>query len=890
MARRGICSSPLSSADEAEGDAGSSSAFPEMSPSPPASKPAKSRATGAKRKPSRARKTLLPPTKKSKPSTVTERKSTKALVHDAPQEFIEYLAEQLSAVQQAKIEAEFGGGQGFIVKLPTSSWKTKRKRDELQTWIKALGFSSGASLSRSALRVASLKADVILSELKQRVPSMAEGGDNEEEVDVEDEARDEAADGGDGNEKERTDDCLMDPTMLRLKKYFQKLESQTLEVVSYSENHRLLSSAQHMAIADAMEDVLAQPSIRRDRRLARRLSKLGRISGRRLSSIAMTPSSSSFLPPVEDDWMWDREKDKMSLTPVKRHISLGDSSSTKKSITLGESVLHLVLHSGLVDVKGLKEVLRKVSTVWEKIAVMAYAWTLADYSKKTNFYSMEQVYSRHPRGHYLANGAYKEVFKVFSSEKKRLEAISVMDISAIENTGNQGVIRQEVAHSVLLSNATEHGICPNFLRIYDVFLAEEQPRQERWGSKTHRKPVELLADGSAYSAASNNQQKATSLTSKQSDCLFQYIRMEFCDGGDLEDFIGLQKDKILPLESVAVPFFFQMVFGLFCAREKFNLRHGDIKLLNFFLKDIGRANLRKEPGADVVLHYLLEDSCFVLQMPASFSYWVKLADYGAADSNLENVGKPVTIYQFATLENSPIEFLLEGNIAEQSFAADTFSLGLCLLHLFTGSAPYEEILENVLCPVDLLKDLKSIWMSPRKNSEFSVIKNVARGDDENTLCHTLYRFIVLFGLPEQVPSKNKGIDRVWQVLLKHLRPEEANHPQRRSRRTAGVNAAQHTKTTKDLYAHDQSLFSLVSGSNAIIRRCREGLNSIPGAMDLLMKLVDFDPSKRPTLKQVMYHPTFSYLRSTSREKETQADYVINHYMTRGQDTRLVPDV
>ena len=47
------------------------------------------------------------------------------------------------------------------------------------------------------------------------------------------------------------------------------------------------------------------------------------------------------------------------------------------------------------------------------------------------------MYSRHPRGHYLANGAYKEVYKVFSSEQDRLEAISVMDISAIEATGNQ---------------------------------------------------------------------------------------------------------------------------------------------------------------------------------------------------------------------------------------------------------------------------------------------------------------------------------------------------------------------------------------------------------------------------------------------------------------------
>jgi hypothetical protein len=54
--------------------------------------------------------------------------------------------------------------------------------------------------------------------------------------------------------------------------------------------------------------------------------------------------------------------------------------------------------------------------------------------------------------------------------------------------------------------------------------------------------------------------------------------MEFCDGGDLEDFIGLQKDKILPLVSVAVPFFFQMVFSLYCAREKFSMRHCDIKV------------------------------------------------------------------------------------------------------------------------------------------------------------------------------------------------------------------------------------------------------------------------------------------------------------------------
>lgn len=167
---RGICSSPLSSADEA-----APPAFPEMSPSP-AAKPArgKSRATGGKRKP-KAKKTILQSKKlKPTPSVLLERKSTKKLVHDAPQDFVDYLSEQLSAMQQATFEMEFGGGQGYIVKLPASSWKNKRKRDELESWIRALGFASGATLSRNALRVASLKADVISSELRLRVPSIVE--------------------------------------------------------------------------------------------------------------------------------------------------------------------------------------------------------------------------------------------------------------------------------------------------------------------------------------------------------------------------------------------------------------------------------------------------------------------------------------------------------------------------------------------------------------------------------------------------------------------------------------------------------------------------------------------------------------------------------------------
>ena len=182
--------------------------------------------------------------------------------------------------------------------------------------------------------------------------------------------------------------------------------------------------------------------------------------------------------------------------------------------------------------------------------------------------------------------------------------------------------------------------------------------------------------------------------------------------------------------------------------------------------------------------------------------------------------------------------------------------------------------------------------NPRKNSGFSVIKSVARDDDENTLCHTLSVHYTHW-LPERNPSERNEISRVWQLLLKHLRPDDPalKHPQRRSRRTKDARGAQvHAESTKSQFDHDQSLYSIASGSNDVIRRCREGLQSIPGAMELLHSLVDFDPAKRPTLKQVMYHPVFSSFRSPSKEKEAPPDYVISYYSSRHRSGRMILDV
>ena len=54
---------------------------------------------------------------------------------------------------------------------------------------------------------------------------------------------------------------------------------------------------------------------------------------------------------------------------------------------------------------------------------------------------MQQTF---PWGLFLADGAYKSVYKVWNNVKHRMEAISVMDSKSILEMGNEEVIKQEV--------------------------------------------------------------------------------------------------------------------------------------------------------------------------------------------------------------------------------------------------------------------------------------------------------------------------------------------------------------------------------------------------------------------------------------------------------------
>jgi hypothetical protein len=92
-----------------------------------------------------------------------------------------------------------------------------------------------------------------------------------------------------------------------------------------------------------------------------------------------------------------------------------------------------------------------------------------------------------------------------------------------------------------------------------------------------------------------------------------------------------------------------------------------------------------------------------------------------------------------------------------------------MLHLFTGYAPYEEILCTVHCPPNLKKKLRNVWES-EKSSGYDVIRSVIlsdvfedeegeiEGEPDDTLYDTLYRYLVLFGtVSQKISSSGKKV-------------------------------------------------------------------------------------------------------------------------------------
>jgi len=494
--------------------------------------------------------------------------------------------------------------------------------------------------------------------------------------------------------------------------------------------------------------------------------------------------------------------------------------------------------------------------------------------------SWDYLVQRFPWGMFLSEGTFKRVFKVWNSNVNAVEAISVMNVDQIENLN---VVGSELAVSVMLSSMVRRNICPNFVLVRGVFTSEYEPSPLHWGSADNKKPL-----GSYYDTSQRYGKPRKPLDTEKGS--FQYIRMELCKHGDVEEYIKKQKDSVLsPSDSRAL--LFQMAFSLYVAGNKFGMKHYDVKLLNFFLDDTNDVSICADEHPYTVLRYGLGSHIFNVRMKTASAVLAKLADFGTANVRADFNGQPVLIGNFTTLENTPPDYMILGDTATQGYGHDCFGLGLCMLHLFTGHAPYEEILDTVCCPPNLKKKMKSIWEN-HKTSGYEVIRNVIRcdvyedeegniieGEVDETLYDTLYRFLVLFGIPPEKFQWRES-NRVWRAIESCLGSEDAPLPVRKSKRNA-VNISIIRKEGADSaqYMNDCKIFSVSRGTNEHIARARNNLKSFNGGMDLLLSLVSFDPKKRASPLDVLNSTFMETLREGNEAQELLDNNIVYSYMS-----------
>ena len=529
---------------------------------------------------------------------------------------------------------------------------------------------------------------------------------------------------------------------------------------------------------------------------------------------------------------------------------------------------------------------------------------------KSMEWEWKQLIANFPWGCFLSQGAFKKVYRVMNVNVMAEEAISVMNVDEIDSCGNKTVVGTELAVSSLLSSLVRRGVCPNFVSTRRVFTCSYEPPASLWGDETNKCP-----QGKIFNQKDKRRKPRKPNDSKIGR--YQYIRMELCHYGDAEEFLKDQPNKVISAKE-ARHLLFQMAFSLYVASDRFCLKHYDVKLLNFFLQDmhasVNDVDALSSKSPYTCLRYGLGNHVYLLRMPTSRTIVAKLADYGTATFGMsQDHLSEVTIGQFTTVENTPPEQFILGDAALQGHGHDNFGLGLCMLHLFTGHCPYEEILSDVLCPPSLRNSLEKIWevdhvprlKGKRRNNHntYSVLRSLikidsADGEIYDVPYHTLYRFLVLFGIPDdkfgitRENGKYGGSKKVWDAITSCLLPSDdlmsegdKENQLVRSHRSSGWNKNKNSKpqnaATEDsiLFEKDRMKYSIDYGSNPLIKNARRKLSGIAGGIQLLKGLVEFNPDKRLTSLEVLNSTFMSALREDHVSVSVQDNDLVYSYMS-----------
>ena len=330
---------------------------------------------------------------------------------------------------------------------------------------------------------------------------------------------------------------------------------------------------------------------------------------------------------------------------------------------------------------------------------------------------------------------------------------------------------------------------------------------------------------------------------------YQYISMELCKHGDIESYLGRQVGKVVPaLEARSM--LFQMAFSLYASKVKYALKHYDIKNLNFLLQD---ADVEGGDHTHVSLKYGYKGRMFDVKMERERAVVAKLADYGTANLRPDTEQVPISMANFTTLENTPPEFLILGEKCMQGYGHDNWGLGLSFFHLLTGNCPYEEILEDVVCPEGLRTTLAEVWEGGGDVKLLESLINAEvyeEGDEKDfTLFDTLYRYLVLFG-----SWRGAGNWAVWRAVEKGLKAE------------------------KSTYKEDCGKFGLESGNNYLVSNARERLAEIHGGMECLKGLLCWQVEERWGAEQVVESAMMAELVQEVGGPEDEGDVLVNNYM------------
>ena len=262
-------------------------------------------------------------------------------------------------------------------------------------------------------------------------------------------------------------------------------------------------------------------------------------------------------------------------------------------------------------------------------------------------------------GKFLSAGACKDVFCVYSQSRElstvpaSFQAVSVMDMIDLQERDVADSIARELEISMLCSSLVSLNICPNLLQVYSLFQSEYPPCSSLW---KRGKGLEFP------SSQQISESDVRGAIAKLSPGEYQYIRMEYCASGDLEEVVR-GRSGFDPVEVRSM--LFQMCFALYTCREQLSMRHYDVKLLNFF--STGAESLLKSGEFDSsLMHDKSRDDnmcpCIdvgfgehTYSLPLGNAHsqsaksMVKLADFGTSCVGPSTLSLPITAHQVSNI-------------------------------------------------------------------------------------------------------------------------------------------------------------------------------------------------------------------------------------------------